>query len=196
MFGPRAKHVPVNLSTLRGLVQRAYGPKAVLDFNACFPGLQSFSEKVLRSSMLEGKFDNFLCTDGVSVSVLFSFKRAADDDTESVKKVFRPGRGLVRVEGVDMKAAVKPKEPQEGQHMIGVDPGKRDLIYFYNSTTRQEGHLSVARHRHESGEQKAWYLTRQELYKKMRHGRLLRRLQALPERRVPDSEDFAGYARA
>ena len=162
VFSPRAKNVPFSPTGLYYLTRMVHArdptclrewPKTKQEvtqdprrwFLVVFPGLKAFERG-------DGvTFDNYLRTDGLSVSITL----LRPDPPEVPEKAFRPGRGLVPVEHADLKARTPPVVPRPGQRLVGIDPGRRDMVFGVvshedhddNETTLR---MSTRQHVHES----------------------------------------------
>jgi hypothetical protein len=90
----------------------------IASVTACFPGLEKLRP---RSATFQGSVK----TDGVSASLVFT--RPLKEDS-GVNVVYRAFKGLVRVEKTDLQSRNPPIVPAEKQRLIGIDPGRRDMI--------------------------------------------------------------------
>ena len=132
---PRAKHIAISPTTLFGILRDAgmlaegteFEDTKMKDvtsnpdpyFRAAFRNL----DKVIRNGY---EFDNFIRTDGYSVSVTMSREKRVEVDQQQMG--YRPGRGYVQVERTDTRCITPPSVPQPGQRLVGIDPGRRDMV--------------------------------------------------------------------
>ena len=119
---PRAKSIAISPTILFGLLRDAgmlakgteFEDTKVKDvtsnpdpyFRAAFRNL----DKAIRNGH---EFDNFIKTDGYSVSVAMSREKRVEVDQQQM--AYRPGRGYVKVERTDMHCITPPSVPQPGQ---------------------------------------------------------------------------------
>jgi hypothetical protein len=94
-------------------------------------------------------FADYFSTDGVSASLLF--KKPASVPTSAVIKRYKKHKGFVVVEGQDMRSASPPQLPRDGQRLIALDPGRRDVVFGSVHDSDETVHMSMGQLCHESG---------------------------------------------
>ena len=169
-------------------------------FRREFPGLAKY-ERNAGEAVFHGSFR----TDGVSASVVL--RRSSPHDAPQQATAFRPGRGLVKVEGTDLQSAYPPVVPQDGQRTVGIDPGRRDMIVgvVYDPASRAScdaAHvikMSTRRYVRESGRAKA----KRETEARLARARapdgvtpLDEALQCVPSARVASADALPAHLRA
>ena len=91
-------------------------------------------------------FADYFATDGVSVSL--RYKKPVSVAMSAVVKRYKKDKGFVTVEGQDMRSAQPPRLPQEGERLIAIDPGRRDVVFgsVYDSqeTVRLSNYVMTA----------------------------------------------------
>jgi hypothetical protein len=94
-------------------------------------------------------FADYFSTDGVSVSLLY--KKPASVPTSAVIKRYKKHKGFVIVEGQDMRSASPPQLPGDGQRLIALDPGRRDVVFGSVLGSDETVHMSTGQLCHDSG---------------------------------------------
>ena len=86
---------------------------------------------------------------GVSVSL--RYKKPVSIPMSAVIKRYNKHKGFVTVEGDDMKRAHPPRLPREGERLIAIDPGRRDVVFGSVYGSDETVHLSMGQLCHDSG---------------------------------------------
>ena len=94
-------------------------------------------------------FADYFATDGVSVSL--RYKKPAAVPMSAVMKRYKKDKGFVTVEGEDMKSAHPPRLPREGERLVALDPGRRDVVFGSVYGSDETVHLSTGQLCHDSG---------------------------------------------
>ncbi len=94
-------------------------------------------------------FADYFSTDGVSASLLF--KKPVTVPTNAVIKRYKKHKGFVVVEGQDIRSASPPQLPRDGQRLIALDPGRRDVVFGSVHDSDETVHMSTGQLCHESG---------------------------------------------
>ena len=100
------------------------------------------------------KFKMFLRTDGVACSIVYERKAPGTQATRKEASCVAEKR--------DLESPSPPLVPREGQRlvgMIGIDPGRRDMIVAVERNSGEILKMSTRRHAHESGRANAKALT-------------------------------------
>ena len=118
-------------------------------FEWAFPGLS----RIKRSQYA---FANYVSTDGVSCSILFT---APNSQNSSSCK----GSSILKEEGRDLNARNPPIELDSEDKLIGIDPGRRDMIVAYDSGSESVRRMSTKQHAHESQRARKAQCTRRAL---------------------------------
>lgn len=177
-FSWQVKHIAVSNTGLKALLQMAgsCASKAKPTFEEHLPGLARFQKPLM-------PFQNYLRTDGVSVSLVMQAKT----DGKKLRKRHR-------------KAAEQSfPVPLPGQRVVGIDPGRRDLLALVSN---QEGDspftVSTKSMEVETGRRQARIHARRVLRscrvtdEDGTEASLLQKLCSLPSRR----EDWAAFCEA
>jgi hypothetical protein len=112
-------------------------------YGKAFPNLERIKPRA--------KFKMFLRTDGVACSIVY--ERKAPGTGASGKQA------LCTAEKRDLESPSPPLVPREGQRLIGIDPGRRDMIVAVEHNSGEILKMSTRRHAHESGRANAKGLT-------------------------------------
>ncbi len=112
-------------------------------FHKAFPNIERIKSRA--------KFKTFLRTDGVACSVVYERKVCG---TRASRK-----EALCASERSDLESPSPPLAPREGQRLIGVDPGRRDMIVAVEHNSGEVLKMSTRTHVHECGRAKAKRLT-------------------------------------
>ncbi len=94
-------------------------------------------------------FADYFSTDGVSASLLF--KKPASVPTSAVIKRYKKHKGFVVIEGQDMRGASPPQLPRDGQRLIALDPGRRDVVFGSVHDSDETVRMSTGQLCHDSG---------------------------------------------
>ena len=114
------------------------------------PSFESYFPGILKLKPCRGAvFADYFCTDGVSVSL--RYMKPIDVSANSVLKKYKKDKGFVTVEGQDMQSENPPKKPLNGQRLIGIDPGRRDVVFGSVFGIKETVRLSTGQLCHESG---------------------------------------------
>ena len=137
-------------------------------FETYFPGVSKIRPS--RSSV----FAEYLATDGFSVSVLF--KKPIAVSLADVQKRYKKYRGFVSVESTDMQSKNLPRIPESGQRLIGIDPGRKDVVFGSVHKSDETVRMSTAHLAHVSGRTWAKRQTKHVFESVQWNGRPLREL--------------------
>ncbi len=94
----------------------------------------------------------FLRTDGVACSIVY--EQRTPPGTRASRK-----EALCVAEKRDLESPSPPLVPRDGQRLIGIDPGRRDMIVAVEHNSGEILKMSTRRHAHESGRANAKALT-------------------------------------
>jgi hypothetical protein len=94
-------------------------------------------------------FTDYFATDGVSVSL--RYKKPVSVPMSAVIKRYKKDKGFVTVEGQDMRSAHPPRLPREGDRLIAIDPGRRDVVFGSVYGSEETVRLSTGQLCHDSG---------------------------------------------
>ena len=118
-------------------------------FEWAFPGLS----RIKRSKYT---FANYVSTDGVGCSILFAAPKAQHSKSCG---------SILKEEGRDLNARHPPIESNSEDKVIGIDPGRRDMIVAYDSQSGVILKMSTRQHAHESQRSRKAHHTRKALRK-------------------------------
>jgi hypothetical protein len=149
-------------------------------FRHAFPRLEKLKPRA--------KFKMYLRTDGVACSIIYERKVPQID--KSAKEVLCP------TERRDLESPNPPIIPMEHQRLIGIDPGRRDMVVAIEHNTGAVLKMSTRRHAHESGRSNAKALTLKIMRKTIVHfagESLSRTLSRSPPTKEVESESWSTY---
>ena len=163
------------------LLERKRFNRALFDW--AFPGL-------CRIKRSRHAFADYVATDGVGCSILF---------TSPQSEHRRGANCILKEEGRDLKARCPPVALQSGDKLIGVDPGRRDMIVAYEAASGSVLKMSTKQHVHESGRVHKTRATRRTLRSiscqlpGYASSTLLRSVENMPTRKESDSVRWLRY---
>jgi hypothetical protein len=132
------------LLSLASRIRKSTSPKDLEPrFEDYFPGLTKLKPSA------GSVFADYFSTDGVSVSLLY--KKPTSVPTSAVIKRYKKHKGFVIVEGQDMRSASPPQLPRDGQRLIALDPGRRDVVFGSVLGSDETVHMSTGQLCHDSG---------------------------------------------
>ena len=154
-------------------------------FDWAFPGLA----RIKRS---RHAFANHIATDGVGCSILFTSPQSDEFGSSRAS-------GILKEEGRDLNAKCPPIVLNAEDKLIGVDPGRRDMIVAYESASGRVLKMSTKQHAHESGRKRKTQATLRTLRNVECQlpgyptHTLLQQIQRLPTRKEIDSRRWLRY---
>lgn len=154
-------------------------------FDWAFPGLS----RIKRS---RHAFADHIATDGVGCSVLFTSPQARHSRASGASCILKE-------EGRDLNARCPPVVLNSEDKLIGVDPGRRDMIVAYEAASGSVLKMTTKQHTHESGRTRKARATCRTLRRVSCQlpgyacSTLLRQAQNMPTRKETDSLRWLRY---
>jgi hypothetical protein len=150
-------------------------------FSWAFPNVEQVKPKE--------KFKSYVRTDGVACSIIYERKVA--------KPVKSDQSVLCPTEGRDLESPKPPIMPQSKQRLIGIDPGRRDMIVAVEHNSGAVLKMSTRQHVYEAGRSKAKAITMNTLrYEVLSSGESLKKtLSRTPPSKEIESSRWSCYLR-
>ena len=112
-------------------------------FLVAFPGLKRGLRKPGNGTRKDWHFANHVDSDGVGCSVHYLEREEAGAGGDA-------DDGGCKAEGRDLEAKYPPVAPIQGQRVVGVDPGRRDMVFAVEPQSGEQYKMSTRCHAHEA----------------------------------------------